>query len=244
MHNYKLTIQYDGTDFYGWQSQPNKNTVQDRIIEALKTITKEEINLIGSGRTDSGVHALGQVSNFHTNQKLNFFEFKYSLNSLLPNEISVVKIAEVEKDFHSRFDAKKRTYIYLISKKKSPFFYKYSYLKTNIDESYVKYLRELSKAFVGVNDFSSFSKTKSEAQSKICKVSEILWRDTKDFLIFKIAADRFLHGMVRTIVGTLLFAVDNRKDENYLKEILEMKDRRAAHKSISANGLFLFKVKY
>ncbi len=244
MYNYKLTIQYDGTDFYGWQSQPNKNTVQDQLTDALTKITKEKINLIGSGRTDSGVHALGQVANFIVEKKFEPFEILYSLNSILPKEIAVTDFTEVNSNFHSRFDAKKRIYIYLISKKKSPFYHKYSYLKKNITEQYTKNLNSLSKEFLGKKDFTSFSKTKTETQNKVCNISNIAWRNTKNFVIFKIEADRFLHGMVRTIVGTLFFLVDNNKDKNTLKNIIEQRDRKSAYKSIDAKGLFLYKIKY
>ncbi len=127
MNNYKLTIQYDGTNYAGWQFQQNAETVQQKISDAIKIILKDEINLIGSGRTDAGVHAWGQIANFQTFHDLDTFKFNYSLNSILPKDISIIKIEKKEEDFHARFDAVKRSYFYLFSKYKSPFFDRYSY---------------------------------------------------------------------------------------------------------------------
>src|SRR3989337_3881348 len=121
MNNYKLLIQYDGTNYAGWQYQTNAVTIQQKIVEALKTLIMEDVNLIGSGRTDAGVHALGQVANFTTMQEIDLYKFKYSLNSILPNDISILDIQKVHQEFHSRFDAKRRFYLYILSKNKSPF---------------------------------------------------------------------------------------------------------------------------
>ena len=111
MHNYKLTIQYDGTAYFGWQIQKNQITIQQKITDAVETILKEKVNLIGSGRTDTGVHALGQVANFRTGTEIDRYKFLYSLNSVLPHDISVIDMEKVGENFHSRFDAKKRTYL-------------------------------------------------------------------------------------------------------------------------------------
>ncbi len=127
MNNYKMILQYDGTGYSGWQIQENAKTIQQEIINAIKIILKEEVNLIGSGRTDAGVHALGQVANFRTEKEIDLYKFQFSLNSLLPQDISVLSIEKVRESFHSRFDAKKRTYIYLISQFKSPFYKNYSF---------------------------------------------------------------------------------------------------------------------
>ena len=127
MFNYKITIQYDGTQYAGWQIQENATTVQEVISESIENILQEKINLIGAGRTDAGVHALGQVANFTTGRELDLYKFKYSVNSVLPSDISIAKIEIAEENFHARFSAKKRSYIYLISYQKSPFFDRYSY---------------------------------------------------------------------------------------------------------------------
>lgn len=242
MNNYKLQIQYDGTDYAGWQYQENAVTIQQKIIEAIKTLTNEEVNLIGSGRTDAGVHALGQIANFKTQIELDLFKFKYSLNSILPKDISILDIQKVDKEFHSRFNAKKRTYLYFISRNKSPFYDRYSY--SYFSELDCTKLNLISKTFLGVHDFTSFCKKNSETENKICNVYQTHWRETKGLIIFLIEADRFLHGMVRTIVGTSLNAVKNDSDESYIKEVLESKNRELAGESVPAKGLFLYKVMY
>ena len=244
MNNYKLLIQYDGTDYSGWQIQNNAPTVQKKIVEAIEVITKENINLIGSGRTDSGVHALGQVANFRIETELDTYKFKYSLNSILLDDISVLKIEKVEESFHSRFDAKRRSYIYLFSYNKSPFYKKYSYHYFPLTKLDFSVLNKISKSLIGEHDFTSFSKKNAEVEDKTCNVSEICWRKGKELSVVYITANRFLHGMVRTIVGTLLYAAENNLDENYLTDILERKDREEANESLPAKGLFLYKVKY
>jgi tRNA pseudouridine38-40 synthase len=242
--NYKLDIQYDGTDYSGWQIQNGAVTIQQKIVDAVELLTKGKINLIGSGRTDTGVHAFGQIANFKSDQKLNISKFHYSLNSILPKDISVLNVAEVDESFHSRFDAKSRAYFYLISTGKSPFFNKYSHELRWIHEADFAKLNGLSKLLIGKHDFSSFAKKNEEIKNKFCEISEIHWHKGKQICWFYIKADRFLHGMVRAIVGTLLFAAKNNFDENYINSILEAKNREAAHEAAPAKGLFLYKVRY
>ncbi len=244
MPNYKLTIQYDGTDFNGWQSQPDGNTIQDKITSAIEQISQQIVNLTGSGRTDSGVHAFGQAANFKIPEPLNIYKFRHSLNSILPNTIAIKDIVEVSENFNSRFDAKSRSYLYLIGKSKSPFYYRYSYQYPNIKNLDVLLLKKLSNILLGEKDFTSFCKTQTDTENKICNITEITWRDTKDFLILKIEANRFLHGMVRTIVGTLLYGASHNKDIEFIKDILNKQNREAAKESAPAKGLFLLKVKY
>lgn len=242
MKNYKLIIQYDGTEYAGWQIQENSNTVQKTITDAIELLLKEKINLIGSGRTDSGVHAFGQAANFRTENKIDIYRFKHSLNSILPYDISIKKMEEVSEDFHARYDAKKRVYFYLISKTKNPFFRNYSYFyHKEID---LTKLNHLSKIITGTKDFTSFSRKNSEVENKICTIYEICWREIRELIVFYIKADRFLHGMVRTIVGTLLRSQELPESENYLKEIFELRNREAAFEAVPAKGLFLYKAEY
>ena len=241
MSNYKLTIEYDGTNYAGWQIQDNAVSIQGTISDSIKTILKEDINLIGSGRTDSGVHALGQVANFRYEKETDLFRFKHSLNSILPLDISVTDIEEVNESFHSRFDAKERTYLYLISKEKSPFYDKYSVLKKSLD---ISLLNNLSEAFIGEQDFTSFCRKNSDVKNKICIVKSIRWRETKSLYLFFISADRFLHGMVRTIIGTLFKALDIGENKKYIENIFNEKNREAAGEAVAAKGLFLYRVKY
>lgn len=244
MNNYKLHIQYDGTDYAGWQIQNNAPTVQQEIIDAIEIILKERVNLIGSGRTDAGVHALGQIANFRCETELDIYKFNHSLNSIISKNISVTKIENVPESFHSRFDAKRRTYLYLISKIKSPFLTKYSYDYSGANKINLTRLNELSSTLLGTHDFTSFSRKNSETENKICTINSIHWRDTGNMIQFMVEADRYLHGMVRTMVGTLLKAERKNLDENYLLQILNDKARESADEAAPAKGLFLFKVRY
>jgi tRNA pseudouridine38-40 synthase len=242
MFNYRMTIQYDGTKYSGWQIQENALTVQEVLTKSIEQISQEEINLIGAGRTDTGVHALGQVANFLIGKELDLYRFKYSLNSVLPDDISITAIELADEKFHARFSAKKRSYIYLISNYKSPFFDRYSYnLFSELDQDK---LNELCPLLIGVQDFSSFSKNNPDVQNKICEIYEARWRRQKNFFIFYIEANRFLYGMVRAIVGSLLKAYSTETGIEYLRNVILQKDRNAAADAVPAKGLFLYKVKY
>ncbi len=240
--NYKLKIQYDGTNYSGWQIQNNSSTIQQIITDSINVITKQKINLISSGRTDSGVHALGQVANFIVDEKLDIYKFQHSLNSILPVDISIISTEESQEEFHSRFDAKKRSYIYLISKIKSPFLNNYSYfLREQVD---INYLNDISKCLKGKNNFTSFAKKKTKTKNKVCNIFNIHWKESSDKILFYIEANRFLHGMVRTIVGTLLNANKYNWNKDKLVDIINSENREAAGEAIPAKGLFLYKVKY
>lgn len=242
MKNYKLLIEYDGTEFAGWQVQKNAVTVQGEIEKALKILLKEKINLVGSGRTDTGVHAIGQVANFLTSKEVENRRFLHSLNSIIPETIVIKNIEIVEEKFHSRFDAKKRSYIYIITKFRSPFCKKYSWFNPSAPKA--DELNKFNNLFLGEKDYTSFCRKNSEVENKICMVNEVRWKDVKDFLIFKISANRFLHGMVRTIIGTYFETVKNNLSEETLANIFFEKDRTAAGKAAPARGLFLHKVEY
>ncbi|KAF0152049.1 MAG: tRNA pseudouridine38-40 synthase [Ignavibacteria bacterium] len=244
MNNYKLIIQYDGTNYAGWQKQNGVATVQEIINKSINRILKEEVNLLGSGRTDAGVHAWGQAANFRTEKEINLFQFQYSLNSILPNDISVRSSEKIDENFHARFDAKKRSYIYLFTKTKSPFYQKYSYHNHTVFEYDFEYLNKLSKIFLGEHDFTSLSKRNADTENKVCNVYEIHWRKGNEIAAFYITADRFLRGMVRATVGTLLEAAKGKKDESHLLDLLQKQNREEAGESLPAKGLFLFKVRY
>ncbi|WP_290661754.1 MULTISPECIES: tRNA pseudouridine(38-40) synthase TruA [Ignavibacterium] len=242
MNNYRMIIQYDGTKYAGWQIQGDQKTIQKEIVKAIKIVLKEDVNLIGSGRTDAGVHALGQVANFRTDKEIDLFKFRFSLNSVLPDDISVISINEVEENFHSRFDAKRRTYIYLISQFKSPFYKNYSYFYPQ--EIDLAKLQVLSRLFIGKKNYSSFCKKSSEVKNRYCEVSNVSWFKYADLIYFKISADRFLHGMVRAIVGTLLNSLKLENPEEYINQVFISEKREAAGEAVPAKGLFLYKVEY
>jgi tRNA pseudouridine38-40 synthase len=242
LKNYKLIIQYDGSNYSGWQIQKNSGSVQQTISESIEVVLKEKVNLIGSGRTDSGVHAIGQVANFRTETVSDIYRFKYSLSSILPSDILVSSMEEVDFEFHSRFDAKKRTYLYLLTQTRSPFYKNYSYFyPRNID---IEKLNSLSSLFLGEKNFTSFSKKNSEIENKNCTVYKSFWRKRGELVLFSIKASRYLHGMVRTIVGTLLNAQDQKDPENFINEIFNSENREDAFESVPAKGLFLYKVEY
>jgi tRNA pseudouridine38-40 synthase len=242
LKNYKLIIQYDGSNYSGWQIQKNSGSVQQTISESIEVVLKEKVNIIGSGRTDSGVHAIGQVANFRTETVIDIYRFKHSLNSILPSDILVSSMEEVDFEFHSRFDAKKRTYLYLLTQTRSPFYKNYSYFyPRNID---IEKLNSLSSLFLGEKNFTSFSKKNSEIENKNCTVYKSFWRKRGELVLFSIKASRYLHGMVRTIVGTLLNAQDQKDPENFINEIFNSENREDAFESVPAKGLFLYKVEY
>ncbi|MGE5812042.1 MAG: tRNA pseudouridine(38-40) synthase TruA [Ignavibacteria bacterium] len=242
MKNFKLTIQYDGTNYSGWQIQENSLTIQQEITDAIEVILKEKVNLIGSGRTDAGVHAVGQTANFKTEKNFDPKKFWYSLNSILPSDISILKIEEAAVNFNARFDAKKRSYLYLISTYKSPFLHPYSFFYSGGVE--ITALNNLSKLILGKHDFTSFCKRSGEVENKICTIDTAYWKETRGFISFLIEGDRFLHGMVRTIVGTLLNAQKNNLGKEYISGIINSRERSTASEAVPAKGLFLYKVKY
>lgn len=242
MKNYKLLIQYDGTNYAGWQIQKNADTIQQRITDAIKILLNEDVNLLGSGRTDSGVHALGQAANFRTENEIDSYRFKYSLNSILPADISILNMEEVNEDFHARFDAKKRSYLYLITQFKSPFYKNFSYFypkKINIIK-----LNEISNYFIGKKDFTSFCRKNEDIENKDCEVYRIRWRKSGDLISCYIQANRFLHGMVRTIIGTILRLYESESPQKLIEKVFVAKNREEASESLPAKGLFLYKVEY
>lgn len=244
MNNYKLTIQYDGTNYCGWQIQENAITVQEVLKTKIEKILNTSIILNGSGRTDTGVHAFGQVANFKSEKEINLSKFIYSLNSVLPVDIAIKSIEEVNINFHSRFDAKQRSYLYFINNSKNPFYYKYSHCLNNINKIDINKLNKISEYFIGQKDFTSFSKKNTEVLNKICTIYDIHFSIKNNFIIFYISANRFLHGMVRTILGTILELNKFEYSHNLLEDVFEKRNRESAGMSVPSKGLFLFKVKY
>jgi len=242
MKNYKITIQYDGAPFFGWQIQAKGKTVQGEISRALETLLKHDVNLTGAGRTDSGVHALGQVANFKTEAEIEPYRFLHSLNSLLPFSIRIWDISEVPEDFNSRFDAVSRSYLYFISKRPTPFNYQHVWAyHYDLD---VRKLNEITTPLKGKHDFASFTKLAKDRDNYDCNISALKWNKTKEQVVLYIEADRFLHGMVRAITGTAILIHQEGGRAEQMLAILEARDRKAAAMSAPANGLFLYKVRY
>ncbi len=243
MSNYKIVIQYDGTQYCGWQIQNNDVSIQQKIQDAIKIILKEEVNLIGAGRTDAGAHALGQVANFKTSKSFLLDKFLYSLNSILPPDISIKEIQLVDDNFHSRFDAKKRKYIYLISKNKSPFWERFSYrYHKSIN---IHLLNNYAEILKGEHNFFNLCKETPDVKHYNCFMYDMKFIEFNDLIVCKLVANRFIFGMIRTIIGTLLKAQQANQPIEFIKNILELKaDNPYKQFIVPAKGLILYRVYY
>ncbi len=244
MRNIKVTIEYDGTNYHGWQIQPNVKTIQATLQNALTKIIKAEMQIIGAGRTDTGVHAAGQVANFHTRSQMPPLAFQKALNATLPRDIVIINVEEVSPDFHARFSAVSRTYRYTILNRAYPS----ALLRNNTyffpEPIDVQGANTACQSLVGVRDFSSFQRSGSGRINPICDLCNCrCWREG-DLVYFEIEADAFLRGMVRAIVGTVLKLHDKHDGVDQLNEILDARERSTAGTSVPPHGLSLLRVKY
>jgi len=244
-HHYFLKLAYNGKNYLGWQVQKQSPTVQDTVNKALGTIFNADINVVGCGRTDSGVHAREFYAGFELQDDLSVAERKIKLNKLngfLPGDIVIYDILPVRPGSNARFDAISRTYKYQLSQQKDPFARDLSYIYFgNLD---VDKMNHGANILLEYSDFTSFSKLHTQVKTNICIMNEAQWQHVNDMLIFTITADRFLRNMVRAIVGTLLDMGKGKIDESKLREIIESKDRSQAGYSVPAQGLFLHAVNY
>ncbi|AMR08815.1 tRNA pseudouridine(38-40) synthase TruA [Bacillus sp. FSL W8-0445] len=242
----KCTISYDGHLFYGYQVQPGQRTVQDELEKALQTLhkAKERIPVVSSGRTDSGVHAVGQTIHFDSPLSIPEAKWPYALNALLPDDISVRKAEAVNDQFHARFSAKRKEYRYMIYRGRHPDVFKryYAYhVPYDIDMEKVK---EASRYLVGTHDFTSFCATKTEVKDKVRTVHELEWSDTGDGLQMRIVGSGFLYNMVRIIAGTLLDVGTGKFSPGDIEKMILAKNRDAAGRTAPAHGLYLWRVIY
>ena len=242
MRNIKLTLEYDGTKFFGWQYQPDARTVQGEIERSLKQLLQEEVSLIGSGRTDAGVHAFAQVANFHTANPLDTQKIRSGLNALLPHDVVVHEVEEVEADFHARYSAKAREYRYVISKVMRAVGRQYSWFFPEALD--VTLMQRASQVLVGEHDFSSFCQTDFEGNHYLCTLERIQWTEFKDEIVLEVVANRFLHNMVRIIVGTMIDVGRGKVPSGQVQTIRDARDRRTAGRTVPAHGLFLVRVIY
>lgn len=240
--NIKLLIEYDGTNYVGWQRQENGRSIQGVIEEVLLHTLREEVSVVGAGRTDAGVHARGQVANFRSETNLSCFEIQGGLNALLPDDIVVLGAADVPPDFHARYSAKERRYSYLISRRPTALLRCCSWhVKYKLD---VDLMHHAASSIVGTRDFQSFCRAIAEVEHHLCTVREARWDVDGSLLRFTIAADRFLHGMARALVGTM---VDVGRGYITLDEfvgIFAKKNRTEAGMTAPAKGLVLEEVVY
>lgn len=244
MRNIRLTIEYDGSNYAGWQRQNNVITIQQKVEEAIKIVTGVFSEVIGSSRTDAGVHAKGFVCNFFTESKIPSERFKKALNSFLPDDIVVIKSEEVELKFHARYDSIGKRYVYtVVTGKQRPAIgrnYVY-YFHRDLD---INKMRKAAEYFIGTHDFSAFKKSGSNVKTSVRTIKRVDVLKEDNVIRFVIVGDGFLYNMVRIMVGTLLEIGIGRFKPEYLLEILKSKDRGKAGKSVPASGLCLEEVFY
>jgi tRNA pseudouridine38-40 synthase len=245
MRNIRLLIEYDGTNYHGWQVQPNAVTIQEVIEKKIEVMTQQRVRLIASGRTDAGVHALGQVANFKTTSAIPVEGFQRGLNSLLPPDIIVRSAEEVDAQFHAQYGAKRKTYRYVILNCEVPSAISRNYswhLPVPLD---VQAMQEACGVLLGRQDFSSFQGADADTEDPVREVYRAEWSvEKKNFLHFTVEADGFLKHMVRNIVGTLAEVGRGKLSVQDFERILGARDRRRAGITAPAQGLFLVEVKY
>ena len=243
MQRYVLQISFDGTPFNGWQRQKNAPSVQQEIEEKLSIILGKETTVTGCGRTDTGVHANEFFLHFDADKELSNYTHLHKLNTMLPPQIAVQNIYKVSLDFNTRFDALNREYVYLIHFNKNPFLIDKSLKlgKKNLD---VNKMNQAANLLLEVEDFTSFSKVKTQTKTNNCDVTFPYWENIENGIKFTIKANRFLRNMVRAIVGTCLAVGEGKMEIEEFKQVIENKNRQSAGTSVPACGLYLKKVTY
>lgn len=238
---YFIELSYNGNAYHGWQNQPNAISVQEVLEKALSRLLNTNINIVGAGRTDAGVHAAQMFAHFDAENSLDD-NLVYKLNSYLPNDIAIQDIFEVNKDAHARFNATSRTYNYKVSLSKNVFNYDFAYLhQLPLD---VNAMNIACKILFEYKDFQCFSKSNTDVKTYNCIIKEAKWIKKDDELVFIISADRFLRNMVRAIVGTMINIGTGKIKAEDLHAIIASKDRSEAGFSVPAHGLYLTKVTY
>ena len=243
LKRYFIELSYKGTNYSGWQIQPNVITVQGQINDVLTKLNHNtSINVVGCGRTDAGVHASQFFAHFDFNGIDDLKTFKFKMNNMLPKNIAIHKVFEVKKESHARFDATERIYHYQIITSKNPFLVDTTMLLTQpID---INKMNQVAKVLLNYTDFECFSKVKTDVSNFNCTITKAEWIKTENGYTFIISANRFLRNMVRAIVGTLLEVGTGEISIDDLHQIIKSKNRSRAGKSVLPNGLFLAEVKY
>lgn len=240
---YFIELAYKGTNYHGWQYQPNAISVQQIVNESLSTILREEINVVGAGRTDTGVHAKQLFAHFDVEKELDCDLIIYKLNGLFPDDIVIKSLKEMKEDAHARFDALSRSYEYHLLLCKDPFSKETSWQLSNTTLNVVK-MNEAADILVTYSNFKSFSRSNSDVKTYECKITEAKWLEVEGGLVFIISANRFLRNMVRAVVGTMVEIGKGKIELNSFKGIIESKDRSEAGPSAPPQGLFLTAVNY
>lgn len=240
---YFIYLSYDGTEYHGWQIQPDAISVQGEIQRCLSTILRRETLIVGAGRTDTGVHARYMAAHFDSDEQIDCQQLAFRLNRILPPDIAIHDIAQVRDDLHARFSATSRTYRYYIHTRKSPFNRKYS-LETHYTLNF-DLMNSAGEYLLSVKDFASFCKAGSDVKTTFCKVTTAKWVEMEPGCwYFEITADRFLRNMVRAVVGTLVDVGRGRLTLEEFKQVVNSKKRTEARESMPARALFLENVTY
>ena len=244
MRNIKLTIEYDGKDFNGWQKQPNKLNIQGTIEETIKSIVGHEVNLTASGRTDAGVHALGQVANFKTTSEIPIEKMAIAINSRLKKSIVIKNAEEVDEKFHSRLSCKQKTYRYIINNSKNG-----TAIYRNLEYHFpieldVKKMQKAAKYFEGEHDFSGFKASGTSSKNSVRTIYKADVFKKEDKIYIELTGSGFLYNMVRIISGTLLDVGIGKINPDQISEIIKSCKRENAGKTLPAHGLYLVSVKY
>jgi tRNA pseudouridine38-40 synthase len=238
-----ITLSYNGGNYVGWQIQPDGLSVQQVLQDALSTVLRKNIEIVGAGRTDTGVHARKMIAHFDWNgEPFSEKKLMQKLNSFLPKDIAIQQIDEVQPDAHARFSAISRTYKYYITTEKEPFLHPFKYRVYHPLD--VEAMNALCPVLKEYEDFTSFSRLHTGVKTNNCRISEACWEKIGNDYVFTISADRFLRNMVRAIVGTLLKAGRGRLDIQGFRRIIEAKNRGMAGNSVPGHALFLEDVVY
>ena len=242
MRTLKLVIEYDGTEFVGWQTQANGRSVQEEIEKVLTSVLQEPVSVIGAGRTDSGVHARGQVGSFATATSMSATAVRSALNGLLPEDIYIAAVEEAPDGFHARYSARERFYRYYISFAPSAINRRYEwYVKYDL---HVAAMNRIASSILGEHDFESFCKYAADVDHYRCTLLESRWVESPGKVTYEIRGNRFLHGMVRALVGTMVDIGRGYTPEEAFPSIMEARDRRRAGMAAPPHGLFLEEVVY
>lgn len=244
MRNIKLTIEYDGTNFGGWQKQPNKLNIQGEIEKAIQTVTGKEVELIGSGRTDAGVHAFAQIANFKIDTDFPVEKMAIAFNSQLKKSIRIKKVEEVDEEFHSRYHCHKKTYGYIIenSEQGTAIYRNMTYHVPQLLD--IEAMQKAANYLVGEHDFSSFKSSGTSSKSSVRTIYSAQVLKEQERVVIQLTGNGFLYNMVRIISGTLVEIGKGEKKPEEMKTILEAKDRSLAGKTLPPQGLFLMNVEY
>lgn len=262
MKKYFVLLSYCGTNYCGWQIQNNATTIQACVMDAFAKLFRKHIDIVGSGRTDTGVHAVNYVAHFEIDTEIspaNIHQIIYKLNSILPKDIAIHDIIPVHADAHARFSATQRTYRYYVTENKNPFLIDKAYNYTlDLD---IESMNKAAEYLLGTKDFTTFSKTHTDVNNHICTISHAFWVNhiaqkeglntlfssqsgSDDILVFTIVANRFLRNMVRSIVGTLMDVGKSKISVDEFKLIVDSLDRSKGSSSAPAHGLYLEKIEY